>query len=59
MEEKAKLDSLDKIYAISIDSYKSVLEIESNNERAILYMIDAYICKPCGAENRMERHLCS
>ena len=48
MEEKAKLDSLDKIYAISINSYKSVLEIEPNNERAILYMIDAYkaLAKP-------------
>ena len=48
MEDKMKLDSLDKIYAISINSYKNVLEIEPNNERAILYMIDAYkaLAKP-------------
>ena len=48
MEEKMKLDSLDIIYNISINSYKGVLELEPENDRAILYMIDAYkaLAKP-------------
>ena len=48
MEEKIKLDSLDKVYDISINAYKKLLEVEPENDRAILYMIDAYkaLAKP-------------
>ncbi len=48
MDEKIKLDSLDKVYDISINAYKKVLEVEPENDRAILYMIDAYkaLAKP-------------
>ena len=48
MDENTKLDSLDKILYVSINSYKKVLEVEPENDRAILYMIDAYkaLAKP-------------
>ena len=35
MDENTKLDSLDKILYVSINSYKKVLEVEPENDRAI------------------------
>ena len=40
--DKEKLDTLDIIYKISIKAYQKSLEFDENNEKAILYMLDAY-----------------
>jgi hypothetical protein len=39
---KEKLDTLDIVYKISIEAYQKSLEFDENNEKAIIYMIDAY-----------------
>jgi len=39
---KEKLDTLDIVYKISIQAYQKSLEFDENNEKAIIYMIDAY-----------------
>ena len=40
--EDVKLDTLDKVYKSAIESYKNTLQLEPNNERALLYILDAY-----------------
>ncbi|SUZ66636.1 uncharacterized protein METZ01_LOCUS19490 [marine metagenome] len=40
--DKEKLDTLDIVYKISIEAYQKSLEFDENNEKAIIYMIDAY-----------------
>ena len=40
--EKEKLDTLDHVFKTSIESYKSTLQFDPNNERAIIYMLDAF-----------------
>ena len=40
--DKEKLDTLDIVYKISIEAYQTSLEFDENNEKAIIYMIDAY-----------------
>ena len=40
--DKEKLDTLDVVYEISINAYQKSLEFDENNEKAIIYMIDAY-----------------
>ena len=40
--EKEKLDTLDSVFKTSIESYKSTLQFDPNNERAIIYMLDAF-----------------
>ncbi len=42
LSEKVKLDTLDKVFKSSIDSYKTTLQFEPNNDRALLYLLDAY-----------------
>ena len=40
--ESQKLDTLDKVFKTAIESYKSTLQFDPSNERALLYMLDAY-----------------
>ena len=40
--ENQKLDTLDKVYKSAIESYKSTLQFDPSNERALLYMLDAF-----------------
>ena len=40
--EKEKLDTLDIVYKSSIESYKTTLQFDPNNDRAVLYLLDAY-----------------
>lgn len=40
--EKEKLDTLDIVFKTSIESYKSTLQYDPNNDRALLYLLDAY-----------------
>ena len=40
--EKEKLDTLDVVFKTSIESYKSTLQYDPNNDRALLYLLDAY-----------------
>ena len=40
--EKDKLDTLDIVYKSSIESYKTTLQFDPNNDRAVLYLLDAY-----------------
>ena len=40
--ESQKLDTLDKVFKTAIESYKSTLQYDPSNERALLYMLDAY-----------------
>ena len=40
--DQEKLDTLDIVYKISIEAYQKSLEFDENNEKAIIYMIDAY-----------------
>lgn len=40
--ETQKLDTLDKVFKTAIESYKSTLQFDPSNERALLYMLDAY-----------------
>ena len=40
--EKQKLDTIDIVYKISIESYKTTLQFDPTNERAVLYLLDAY-----------------
>ena len=40
--DKEKLDTLDIVYRISIEAYQKSLEFDENNDKAIIYMIDAY-----------------
>ena len=42
MNENQKLDSLDKVYKSSIESFINTLQLDPNNERALLYILDAY-----------------
>ncbi len=40
--EKEKLDTLDVVFKTSIESYKTTLQYEPSNDRALLYLLDAY-----------------
>ncbi len=40
--EKDKLDTIDIVYKSSIESYKTTLQFDPNNDRAVLYLLDAY-----------------
>ena len=40
--EKEKLDTMDIVYKSSIESYKTTLQFDPNNDRAVLYLLDAY-----------------
>ena len=40
--ESQQLDTLDKVFKTAIESYKSTLQFDPSNERALLYMLDAY-----------------
>ena len=40
--DQEKLDTLDIVYRISIEAYQKSLEFDENNDKAIIYMIDAY-----------------
>ena len=40
--EKEKLDTLDVVFKTSIESYKTTLQLEPTNDRALLYLLDAY-----------------
>ena len=40
--ENQKLDTLDKVFKTAIDSYKTTLQFDPSNERALLYMLDAF-----------------
>ena len=40
--EKQKLDTMDIVYKSSIESYKTTLQFDPNNDRAVLYLLDAY-----------------
>ena len=40
--DKEKLDTLDIVFKTSIESYKTTLQYEPNNDRALLYLLDAY-----------------
>lgn len=40
--EKEKLDTMDIVYKSSIESYKTTLQFDPTNERAVLYLLDAY-----------------
>ena len=40
--EKQKLDTIDIVYKISIESYKTTLQFDPTNDRAVLYLLDAY-----------------
>ncbi len=40
--EKEKLDTIDIVYKSSIESYKTTLQFDPNNDRAVLYLLDAY-----------------
>ena len=42
LEQKAKLDTLDVVFKASIESYKTTLQLDPNNDRALLYLLDAY-----------------
>ena len=42
LEEKVKLDTLDAVFKASIESYKTTLQLDPNNDRALLYLLDAY-----------------
>ena len=42
LEEKVKLDTLDAVFKASIESYKITLQLDPNNDRALLYLLDAY-----------------
>ena len=48
LSEKVKLDTLDKVFKSSIDSYKTTLQFEPNNDRALLYLLDAYKANEIG-----------
>ena len=37
-----KLDTLDNVFSTSIESYKESLQLDPSNERALLYMLDAF-----------------
>jgi len=39
---KEKLDTIDIVYKSSIESYKTTLQFDPNNDRAVLYLLDAY-----------------
>ena len=40
--EKVKLDTLDVVFKTSIESYKATLQYDPLNDRAVLYLLDAY-----------------
>ena len=40
--EKQKLDTIDIVYKTSIESYKTTLQFDPTNDRAVLYLLDAY-----------------
>ena len=42
LEQKVKLDTLDAVFKASIESYKTTLQLDPNNDRALLYLLDAY-----------------
>tara|TARA_Y100000816_G_scaffold288498_1_gene273180 strand:- start:1157 stop:2551 length:1395 start_codon:yes stop_codon:yes gene_type:complete len=40
--EAEKLDTLDNVFGTAIESYKESLQLDPSNERALLYMLDAF-----------------
>jgi len=40
--ESEKLDTLDNVFSTAIESYKESLQLDPSNERALLYMLDAF-----------------
>ena len=40
LEQKVKLDTLDAVFKASIESYKTTLQLDPNNDRALLYLLD-------------------
>ena len=40
--KKLSLDTLDVVFKTSIESYKATLQYDPLNDRAVLYLLDAY-----------------
>ena len=42
LDQNEKLDTLDNVFKTSIESYKTTLQLDPSNNRALLYLLDAY-----------------